>query len=628
MNDRSAARGVPAPRWRTRRSTFALIAILVLAGFGGQRVLAHRSSRSHPLPPVGRCAPSRLNGSALLPGTTLTVAPLPGSYDASPATQISFLGASPRDIQVLGVRGSQSGGHEGRLRPYSQGDGASFVLSEPLAEGEAVTVSGRQRRGRQLVPFSFAFTVGQPDRLPHPPPGAKPQAKPGEVQSFHTQPGMSVPAVSVDESSSLLAPGYVFVAPYSGPGQDGPMIFDDAGSLVWFHPLPTDTVAANLQVQSYEGKPVLSWWQGYIPPQGFGEGEEVVMDSSYRTLFRLGAGNGYLADLHEFHLLGDGRALLTVFDPLRCDLRAFGGRADAAVTDNAFQEIDLRTHLVRREWHALDHVSIGESTTGANSGSIAWPFDYFHLNTVEPRRDGSLLISARNTSALYTLDPSTGQVRLRIGGQHSSVALGPGTSTAYQHDSQELPNGEISMFDNGGVPMVHSQSRGIVVAVDPRAGTDTLVAEYDHSKPLDSGSQGNMQPLPGGGYFIGWGAEPYVSEFTAAGTMIFDAHLPAATESYRGYRFPWSATPTVPPAIATSATGARLTVYASWNGATGVASWRVLGGAQPGALAPLATAARSGFETAIALSGAPRYIAVQALDGAGAVLGTSRTIAG
>ena len=61
---------------------------------------------------------------------------------------------------------------------------------------------------------------------------------------------------------------------------------------------------------------------------------------------------------------------------------------------------------------------------------------------------------------------------------------------------------------------------------------------------------------------------------------------------YRAFRFPWSATPAAPPAIALKATGAATTtVYASWNGATGVAAWRVLGGATPASLTALATVA-------------------------------------
>jgi hypothetical protein len=69
-------------------------------------------------------------------------------------------------------------------------------------------------------------------------------------------------------------------------------------------------------------------------------------------------------------------------------------------------------------------------------------------------------------------------------------------------------------------------------------------------------------------------------------------------------------------------------VYASWNGATEVASWRVLAGAAPDALQPVAVAPRSGFETKILVAGSGPYVAVEALDPAGRVLGTSATVRG
>lgn len=630
MKDRSAVRSAPGPRRRTRRATFGLVAILALVGFGGQRVLAHRSSATTHIGslPIARCVPAQLNASALLPGTTLTVAPMPGTYIASPHAQISLLGAPAHTLSDISVHGSQTGDHDGHLKAYSQGDGASFVPSKPFAPSETVTVHGRQQIGGRSVRFSFHFAVAQQDVLPHPPAGVKPQPQPGEVWTFHSQPDFQVPTVKVDVNSSGAQAGDVFLAPYTGPGQDGPMIFDSSGSLVWFNPLPAGTVATNLQVQSWQGKPVLSWWQGYIPPQGFGEGEEVVADSSYRTLFHLHAGNGYLADLHDFHLQDDDTALMTVFNPVRCDLSSAGGSREAAVTDTLFQEIDLKTHLVRREWHAVDHAPLSESNTSGKTSSTAWPFDYFHLNTVERRQNGEFLLSARNTSALYFVDASTGQIKLKIGGPHSDVKMGSGTSTAYQHDAHELPNGEISVFDNGGVPMVHSQSRGIVVSVNEQGREEALVGQYEQPKGLEAGSQGDMQPLANGDWFIGWGAEPYVSEFTPGGTMVFDAQLPAKTESYRSYRFPWSATPAEPPAIATSASSSGLTVYASWNGATNVARWQAIGGSSPEHLTPMGSAARDGFETPISISSVPTYVAVQALDSSGAVLGTSRTIRG
>jgi hypothetical protein len=283
---------------------------------------------------------------------------------------------------------------------------------------------------------------------------------------------------------------------------------------------------------------------------------------------------------------------------------------------------------VRREWHPLDHVALTRSYSSPKPTSKILPFDFFHLNSVQVRQDGSFLLSARDTSALYVLNPTTGRVAVQIGGKYGSVKRGRGTSTAFQHDAEELPNGNISLFDNGGSPRVHPQSRAIVVAVNPTAKTETLVSEYAHNKPLSADSQGNVQALEGGDMFVGWGAQPYFSEYTPTGALVFDAHMPSKTQSYRGYRFQWTGTPTGSPAVAASVSHGTTTVYASWNGATTIATWRVLTGASSTALTPVTAAAKTGFETAVAVAGTPAYVAVQALDAAGNVLGTSPTIKG
>jgi len=421
----------------------------------------------------------------------------------------------------------------------------------------------------------------------------------------------------------------MFAAPYSGPGRNGPMIFDEAGNVVWFDPLAPNLAASNLQVQQYNGRPVLTWWQGYIPPQGFGQGEEVIDNSAYQQVARVHAGNGYKADLHDFHITPRDTAVMTVFNPIDCNLSWMGGPSGGAVTDSVFQEIDLATGLVRSEWHSLDHVGLSESFSSAVSSSTEWPFDYFHVNSVDQLADGRTLISARNTWALYDLNSQTGQVLTRIGGRHSDVKLAPGAATAFQHDATALPNNTISVFDNGAVPKVHKQSRGVVVAINPQANTDTVVAQYEHPGALSSGSQGNVQALANGNVFIGWGAEPYFSEFSAGGQLLYDAHMHGTYESYRTYRFPWSGTAPGSPAIASLAHGAGgVTVYASWNGDTQTASWRVLAGPSAAQLTPVAVAPRSGFETAITTPAAERFVAVQSLSASGAVLGTSRTIAG
>ncbi len=600
---------------------------LLLAGIGGQHILARRALAHGP--PAGQCVPGTLNRSALLPGTTLAVAPLPDSYDSSPRTQVSLLGIPAGRLADVHVKGSRTGGHGGHLRAYSQGDGASFVPSKPFQTGETVTVRGKLLGGSSTQSFAYHFTVAWQDGISHAATARETATRAGDAQQFHSRPDLQPPTVTVTASSPQAAPGYIFATPYTGPGQDGPMIFDNTGQLVWFDPLPNGTEATNLQVQQLGGRPVLTWWQGYIPPQGFGDGQEMIADSSYHERV-VRAGNGYKADLHDFKLTAQGTALLTVFNPIHCDLSRVGGPHSGAVTDGIYQEVDLKSGLVRREWHSVDHVGLSETYSSAHKATTEWPLDFFHINSLDPHADGTMLVSARNTSAVYSINEQTGQVLTRIGGKRSNVKMGDGTATAYQHDATLRPNGTISIFDNGGVPKVHPQSRGIVVAVNQQTATETLVSQFEHPTALSAGSQGNFQTLANGDAFLGWGALPYFSEFSPTGQLLFDAHMPAKEQSYRGYRFQWTGTPPSAPSIAAapSSTTAPVTVYASWNGATNVASWRVLAGAGPSALTPVATAARTGFETALATPAAAPYVAVQALDAAGAVLGTSKTIKG
>jgi len=597
-----------------------------------KRISAEQTAYSSSSQPP--CAPTRLNRSALLPGTQLAVSPLPDSYDASARTQISLLGAPASAISNVRASGSISGSHPGRLLGYSQGDGASFVPATPFLQGEAVTVRGDVKVGTGTQPFAYHFVVARQSPIDY---AAAAAAKLphdyNEEQHFHSRPDLEPPAVVVSATSPSSAAGELFTAPYAGPGPSGPMIFEEDGNLVWFHPLPKGTEATNLQVQQLDGQPVLTWWQGRIPPQGFGQGEEMIDNSAYQQIGSVHAGNGYLADLHEFHITPQGTAVLTVFDPIYCNLSADGGPSNGSVTDSSFQEIDIKTGLVRREWNALDHLGLGESYSSPKGADSEWPFDYFHLNSIDQLADGRTLISARNTSTLYELNTITGQVLTHIGGKHSTVKLTAGAATAYQHDASALGGDEISVFDNGGVPKVHAQSRGLVLAVNAQAGTDRVVAEYRHSAPpLLAGSQGDMQTLGDGNVFIGWGAEPYFSEYNAHGQLLYDAHMHGSYQSYRSFRFPWTGAPGDAPAIAATqtatATATATTVYASWHGDTRTASWRLLAGASASQLAPVTSVPRAGFETAVTVPASEPYVAVQALSAEGAVLGTSRTIAG
>jgi hypothetical protein len=65
--------------------------------------------------------------------------------------------------------------------------------------------------------------------------------------------------------------------------------------------------------------------------------------------------------------------------------------------------------------------------------------------------------------------------------------------------------------------------------------------------------------------------------------------------------------------------------YASWNGATEVAAWRLEAGPTAGALAAAGTERRTGFETTIPKPKGTRYVRVTALDKHGKTLGVSKT---
>lgn len=591
--------------------------------------LAHgRASAATTAP---NCVPRTLNVSRALAGGVVSVTPGPDSMDASHHAQISFLGVPAADIEDIAVVGSHSGTHTGRLAAYSQGDGASFLPSKPFSPGEVVTVHAILRRGAGSTPFAWRFTVAEVDSVsrsletPPPPP---PPPNPSELQHFVSRPDLRPPTVTVTTSTGGSAPGDIFLAPYAGPGQYGPMILDGAGDLVWFKAIPAGSRAADLRVQEYQGRPILTWWQDPLVVDGRHDAGVVLADRSYNDIAIVRAGNGYQPDLHAFEVTPRGAALFTVYDAIRCNLSAYGGPRDGAVADTLFQEIDLHTGLVRSEWHALDHVALTDSYMPVgHGGTPVSPWDYFHINAVY-EHGGDLLVDSRNTWAAYDVDARTGRIVWRLGGKHSSFTMSPGAAPAWQHDAREGPGGTISFFDNGGTPKVHSQSRVTVLALNIRAKTAKLVASFVHSAPaLLAASQGDFQPLPDGRWFVGWGQEPFFSEFSPNGQLLFDAHLPRLYQSYTALRLPWSGASAQRPSLAVrTRSHGGLVAYTSWNGATAVAQWRLLGGASPHALSPVALASPSGFETAITLTTAPRYLVVQALDVNGEVLSRSAPV--
>jgi hypothetical protein len=448
------------------------------------------------------------------------------------------------------------------------------------------------------------------------------------VLPFRSRPDLHPPGVLVygANGQQALAEGYSFLGPTGGRGaQAGLLIVDADGEPVWFKPVASGKWASNFRAQRYRGKPVLTWWEGRVIAPGYGRGEGVIVDSSYREVARVRAANGRHVDLHEFVLTPQGTALVTCYpQTVPADLSSVGGPRNGQVSESIIQEIDVHTGRLLLEWRSTEHIPVSESYL-----PLGGVYDYIHANSIALMRDGRLLVSARHTCALYKLERRTGRVIWRMGGKRSDFAMGRGTRFAWQHDARQVAKGTITLFDDGSGPrQIRSHSRGLVLEFDPSRRSVRLARSYRHPNPLLANAMGNMQVLPDGNVMIGWGNVPVLSEFATDGRLLADLRFPWANPSYRGFRLPWDGTPAYAPAIAATldaATGTR-TVYVSWNGATSVSAWQVNLGPSPSALSPIGIAKHNGFETAIPLGTASGYMAVTALDAFARPLASSAPI--
>ena len=456
-------------------------------------------------------------------------------------------------------------------------------------------------------------------------------AKAPPSRTYHSRPDLKPPLVQIHTPAHGTAPGYVFLAPKMVVAQAGPMIMDNRGEVVWFKPLNTRGVT-DFRVQHYQGKPVLTWWRGHVSNVGVGDGWYVIYDTSYRPVAEVRPGNGLVGDVHEFLITKNDTAVFTVYHRLAVDLSSVGGPKAGSIWDGIIQEVDIKTGRVLFEWHSYPQVSPSESYApppGAKAGPKAPPYDYFHINSIDVEANGNFLVSARNTHTLYEIDRKTKKILWRLGGKKSSFKMGPGTKFAWQHDARRHADGTITMFDNGAAPPVEKFTRILVLRANTATKKVTLVRSYHHPQRLLAPFEGNAQFLPNGDIFVGWGAQPYVSELSHSGALLFDAYFGHGqppgkdADTYRAYRFAWHGHPTDRPVMVVAGDAA----YASWNGATEVRRWRVLSGPSADKLKPLQTMAKNGFETPIRLARSAAFYAVQAIDGNGKVLRTSAAVA-
>jgi hypothetical protein len=469
--------------------------------------------------------------------------------------------------------------------------------------------------------------------------------------SFLSAPRLHPPKLrtTVKTQTSKLAPGNFLVDNFpnltvDGPmtGEGGPLMLDSKLQPVWFLPIGTSVTSTNLRQQTYNGKPVLTYWKGVVTNTGASTSGEVdIVDQHYRHVATIKATLPWIISVHDAVISGPNMWVTVYRTVPNQDLTAFGGSSSGIVYDSGVQEFNIKTGKLLYTWDAYNpggtpNVPLSQAEQHAPPPvAAANPWDAYHINSVQVLPGNQILVSLRNTWAAYLINTKTNQTIWTLGGNASSFKSDSNAAFAWQHDVQMLPHNQVSLFNDnccailaGGVfgPR-NGDSGGLVLNLNTGAHTASLANSYTHKNPpLDPAFLGSMSVLSNGNALVGWGSNPYFSEYSKSGQLLLDALWPGKDLSYRALLTDnWVGTPFFPPSgAARRVKGGKVVVYASWDGATQVASWKVLAGSNANKLPVVASHARTGFETAIRPPKSAKVFKVQAFDAKGHLLRTSK----
>lgn len=341
-------------------------------------------------------------------------------------------------------------------------------------------------------------------------------------------------------------PPGLFVVTFSNPADKRPwvIVFDSKGVPRWWY--TPDTRALWGQVL---GNGDLVWARSF----GDGYGLDPRMAHEVRTesgkLVRLVSTKGTIVDGHEYRELPGGNVLLDTYVPETADLRRFGGPKRAAIASAEVQEVDPAGNVV---WHWNSRGHIGLRETGRWWRSVLSNprrrlqrqiFDPVHINSIEPRGSGEVVISTRHTDAVYGIDRATGEINWKLGGTPTGKSLrvtgDPATKLlGGQHDARIDRRGRLTIFDNGKDRP--RRPRVVFYRLDLKQGRALYRGQLNDPEVKRSHCCGSARETSDGGWLVSWGDNPLVTGFDREGRIAFRLHLPAST--FRAVPVPAGAT--------------------------------------------------------------------------------------
>ncbi|MFA6469907.1 MAG: aryl-sulfate sulfotransferase [Bacteroidota bacterium] len=495
----------------------------------------------------------------LLFGQSLSyVSPIPNSLYNSTQTTIILRSAERVDrhtvtTDAIRVTGSISGIHAGTFFLSDDDHTLLFQPKQLFKPSETVSVSlnstVRTMNGVSVEPKEFVFTISaQTEEFQHP--------------WIENEKGELVPAPKLYDDENIAKNGIAFgdslptdfpVITVSEPNNP-----DEGKIFIANKPAVSNTTYGNYILIADNSGNILKYKKFTqaesnfkVLPNGmlaFSENSRhIVTDTALTLIDTFKCGNGYTADSHDFLLLPNGHSLLLAYDsqPVDMSLIVPGGNPNATVIGTIIQELDASKNVVF-QWRSWDYLPITSSYINLTTKTV----DYSHGNALEIDRDGNIYIVLRHTSNVVKINRLTGNIMWILGGKQNDFTFinehefNSPNYFSYPHNMSILPNGNITLFDNGDqhTPMY---SRGVEYALDEKAKTVTMVWEYRHTPDIYTASGGSVQRLPNGNTIVGWSrggstnGMPVFTEVRPDSTIALEVFFPPGQFSYRSYKYPW-----------------------------------------------------------------------------------------
>jgi Arylsulfotransferase (ASST)/Secretion system C-terminal sorting domain/Bacterial Ig-like domain len=504
---------------------------------------------------------SQSNGIAN--GNIIYVSPIPNSQLNSSLTNIIIRTNNLLNIQsvnpdLIYAKGSKSGVHNGNVVVSDDGRTIIFKPYIKFSPAETVTVYIKQGlkniSGNSIGNYSFSFSISKQGIPLYS--GIKTilekEIKNSEenINSISKSNTILKQMQKVNDDSLNLpsdfpqlyisvlsnpSPGYLFMSNFDASAFDPSqqkltqpylMILNNSGRPFYYKRMSNFCIDFTLQPGG-----LITYFDSKV-------GYFYAMNSHFSIVDSFYCGNRYPTDFHELQILPNGHYLIIGDDYEVVDMSKIvtGGDTNAVVTGIIIQELDENKNVVF-QWRSWDHYKITDATDDISlTDSI---IDPIHTNAIEEDRDGNLLISDRHMDEITKIDRQTGDIIWRLGGKNNQFQfLNDDVGFSHQHDIRRLPNGDITLFDDGNLHWSQLSSRAVEYNLDENNKTTELVWQFKNIPDEYTDAMGNVQRLADGNTVIGWGTGgPAITEVTQQGLKELELSLPENVFNYRAFNF-------------------------------------------------------------------------------------------